>query len=666
MNRFIFAGVLPLLALAAGCLESGSYVCETGIVCPPGLRCAPGGRVCYLVEQITACEGESDDTPCDYVGSPAGAVCQQGVCLLGLCGDGALSASEECDDGNRETGDGCDDLCEQEPLWQCTGAPSECRRITQLTVTDPVQDLDLLLVVDNSGSMENLQTALARTDLSPQSALGTLLSGLRSRSVDANLHVGVTSTDLGTGMYSITYCEGANGDGGELLTSTCPVVGANYLIDVSPVGCTIERSATGECTSHDCTQANCDQEPATSLELEQTSACPRCRNFGQNTLADTLGCLTTLGTLGCGFEQPLEAMYLALADNPGNAGFVRESAALAVILVTDEDDCSASDPILFDTTQNDINSELGPLTSFRCFEFGIQCDVNDRLTPGARQNCAPRDDPEALLHPIRRYLELLQGLPSKGEPFVAAIAGPVCNASATITLDDYSHPMLSQSCALTEGETTVLRKAVPAIRINALVEAANPPELQAGAFNSVCDDVTSSLDRIGRLIAARFFVRCLNARLLGCVDPGAEAGFPADGCSENDTCLPSCEVTQAADPLSTPEPVPPCLEVCDAGPCEGNTSPGLAYRAGHPPPVDPSLPVSACWHILQNGLCPFSAELQISRSEAPASFPVVEATCDRQPEHETSCDDQLDDDADCLVDCADPDCARDPACASGL
>jgi cysteine-rich repeat protein len=32
-----------------------------------------------------------------------------------LCGDGAVSGNEECDDGNTGAGDGCDDLCQREP-----------------------------------------------------------------------------------------------------------------------------------------------------------------------------------------------------------------------------------------------------------------------------------------------------------------------------------------------------------------------------------------------------------------------------------------------------------------------------------------------------------------------------------------------------------------------
>ena len=94
-----------------------------------------------------------------------------------------------------------------------------------------------------------------------------------------------------------------------------------------------------------------------------------------------MGCVAVLGTGGCEYEQPLEASLAALTRQaePGmpNEGFLRNDSLLAIIYVTDEDDCSASNPQLYDNTQTDINSTLGPLTSYRCFEFGITCDVNE-------------------------------------------------------------------------------------------------------------------------------------------------------------------------------------------------------------------------------------------------------------------------------------------------
>lgn len=42
------------------------------------------------------------------------------------CGDGEVQSAEDCDDGDRRSGDGCNVACEIEDGWQCVGAPSRC------------------------------------------------------------------------------------------------------------------------------------------------------------------------------------------------------------------------------------------------------------------------------------------------------------------------------------------------------------------------------------------------------------------------------------------------------------------------------------------------------------------------------------------------------------
>lgn len=42
------------------------------------------------------------------------------------CGDGVVTATEECDDANTDPGDGCDPACSVEKGYTCEGAPSQC------------------------------------------------------------------------------------------------------------------------------------------------------------------------------------------------------------------------------------------------------------------------------------------------------------------------------------------------------------------------------------------------------------------------------------------------------------------------------------------------------------------------------------------------------------
>jgi hypothetical protein len=280
-----------------------------------------------------------------------------------------------------------------------------------------------------------------------------------------------------------------------------PTGGANYIIDVQAQGCTITKDANGACTANDCTAASCAHEPTTTLEIDAQSGCPRCRNYQNESLEDVFSCIADLGTSGCAFEQPLEAMYKALdPSNTNNAGFVRPDSVLAVVLLTDEDDCSATTPQLFDNTMMDINSTLGPLTSYRCFEFGITCDVNDRTTLGVRHDCVTRDDTAALLHPVDRYVNQLLAIHDPGRLVVAAIAGPV-NATAggfgydaDIQEDTGGFPELQYSC------NTATDGAVPGIRLHGFVAALNTPaDLSSWAYTTICSsDYTAPLTGIGQ------------------------------------------------------------------------------------------------------------------------------------------------------------------------
>jgi cysteine-rich repeat protein len=58
------------------------------------------------------------------------------------CGDGLIEGQEECDDGNRLDGDGCDPQCAVEPGWACHGEPSACSNECGNGVVDPGEECD--------------------------------------------------------------------------------------------------------------------------------------------------------------------------------------------------------------------------------------------------------------------------------------------------------------------------------------------------------------------------------------------------------------------------------------------------------------------------------------------------------------------------------------------
>ena len=53
-----------------------------------------------------------------------------------FCGNGVIDAGEQCDDAGIVAGDGCDNACQEEACFDCTGAPSTCTPILTCTNGD--------------------------------------------------------------------------------------------------------------------------------------------------------------------------------------------------------------------------------------------------------------------------------------------------------------------------------------------------------------------------------------------------------------------------------------------------------------------------------------------------------------------------------------------------
>lgn len=239
--------------------------------------------------------------------------------------------------------------------------------------------LDILFVVDNSFSMRDEQEALS-------TALMPFFEHLGAHALPS-LHIGVISPNLGGFEDDIPGCSGI-GDDGEL---------------------------QGEPRVDGCTGPT--PEPWVKDEVFGDV---RVGNYG-GSLSEAVSCIARL-TNGCGFEQHLAAIGRAL--EPGhiaNAGFLRENAKLAIIIIADEDDCSVRDRALF---ASEGPEELGPVSSFRCSEFGLVCD-GQRLErrSGAYDECVVRTDSPYLEHP-RTYAGAVRQRKGGGDIYVGAIVAP--------------------------------------------------------------------------------------------------------------------------------------------------------------------------------------------------------------------------------------------------
>ena len=304
--------------------------------------------------------------------------------------------------------------------------------------------LDVLIVVDNSMSMANVQqaffegrivgslaNALRAPALGPDGSNKPCTSGDHSGCALPDLRVGVVSSDLGAPLGGLGNCSVGNG---ALLQSISRISSC-----LTPSAPWIAYNAAGLNVG--------------GAQLDVVKA-----------LDEAIACIGTLGELGCGFEHTLEAMRRAIdpafAINPG---FLRPDATLAVILLTNEDDCSAADARLFDSSTN----VLGPLTSHRCFANGFNCGDADLWSAGTKLGCRPAGP---YLHEVRsRYVDFLQSLKPEGRLLLAAVAGA---ATARVeVVDSDLKATLAPACSGT------ITSAEPALRIRTLVDALAPAVL---------------------------------------------------------------------------------------------------------------------------------------------------------------------------------------------
>ena len=87
--------------------------------------------------------------------------------------------------------------------------------------------------------------------------------------------------------------------------------------------------------------------------------------------------------------SPARSAPTARPRRPQNAGFLRQDAQLAIVVLSDEDDCSAPpSTVLYSLNggHQNLTNSLGPIANYRCNEFGHLC-------------IDPAGDPSELIQP---------------------------------------------------------------------------------------------------------------------------------------------------------------------------------------------------------------------------------------------------------------------------
>jgi hypothetical protein len=284
-------------------------------------------------------------------------------------------------------------------LGACTArqlAPPQNRpRAVVTRIAQASARLDVLFAIDTSSSMRSLVENMSRNFPAFMQELQRLPGGI------PDLHVAVVSSDLGAGIAA-DVCP-FDGDAGRFQVAARPALGQTDC--PVPSGSYITATADGTGNNF-------------AGEIPEVFAC--------------IANLTANGErTGCGFEHQIESVRRALGGTPGigappeNDGFLRPNVPLAVVWLTNEDDCSAPPDSAF--FARDAADGQGLLTEFRCNEFGHTCNGRklDRASDADGLDC--RDaagDPWQRLVPISEYVSFFQALKPDGLFVPVVIAAP--------------------------------------------------------------------------------------------------------------------------------------------------------------------------------------------------------------------------------------------------
>jgi hypothetical protein len=395
-------------------------------------------------------------------------------------------------------------------LWACNSHPLEApiplpeQQNDQYYEVNPIRDVDILFMVDNSPSMQQEQENLGRNFPAFIDELRKIPGGLPS------VHIGIISSDLGAGS---TPLQGGCGR----------VAGDRGILQVKP---------------------GCGLNATDKFLISTPNGTPNPTVNFMGDLGTVFSCMAKLGTSGCGYEHQLQSSRVALYEQitPDNKGFIRENAYLALIYITDEDDCSAE--IGSDLFTDDMKF-AGTSSSFRCAQVGHLCKG---MEPPINEFSAPLTDCDSneagRLISVQAMVESIKKV--KRNPDQQILVSGIFGWPNNTTGAEYRYVKgrdgidYGSICQSANGDATA------ALRMKKFVDSFK----ENGSFFSICqDDFRPAMKQIGEKLAAKLGNPCITAPLVD-IKP-AEAGVQAD-----------CQVIDAepGDNGAAPKltPLPPC------------------------------------------------------------------------------------------------------------
>ncbi len=174
--------------------------------------------------------------------------------------------------------------------------------------------MDLLFVIDNSGSMSQEQQNLIAN-------FPMFISVLDASGLDYRVAVTTTARDYTYSMFG-GFQQSTDGESGEM---------------IQPSSCNM-----------------------TKRWIDKTDPNP----------SQSFACVANVGTSGSSDEMPLGAIRDAFEDrmtDGTNMGFRRSDALLGVVVLTDEEDCSYEQSVSFGFTEMLCENKMEPVANYKAF-----------------------------------------------------------------------------------------------------------------------------------------------------------------------------------------------------------------------------------------------------------------------------------------------------------
>jgi hypothetical protein len=448
-------------------------------------------------------------------------------------------------------------------LWACGAhplaqpAPVPEAQTDRIYEVNPLRQLDLIFVIDNSNSMEQEQENLRRNFPAFMRALERIEGGL------PDIRIAVISSNFGAGPTSPA--------------DECPVFGDRGQFQVRP-GCGLDPAQNG-----------------TFVAIDGAGN----KNF-QGELSTVFSCLASLGTGGCGYEHPLQSLRAALAASdptsgiaPANRNFLRKDAFLGIVILSDEDDCSGEPEATF--YRDPVPGQAG---SLRCALLGHVCG-DQPVPPSATfraplSSCRPYqrrpDERASRLINVQDFVDYILAIKGGNQQrvIVSSIIGLNDAAQASYGLFERELNSggreLDLLPACNQGQAGV---ATPGIRLRHFTGS-----FLNNTVHSICQpDLSVAMEQIGDKMKRVLENTCITAALVDTdlERPGLQADcqvrdrVPRSGGGFVDQPLPGCDGGTRS----------PCWELTPAPECAGGYRTSVRRPDDMLPPPD-TLQVVQC------------------------------------------------------------------------